>query len=339
MAVGEIDIAYRQLLPTAVNAFKTDVNVKVWEGVGAQIQYMCFQERIPPFNNVNVRKAITACLNRTEVCNTVFLRTAQPLYSIIPNGLAYHKDSFLKYGSANYTYAKALLSPLGYNASNKLTVDLWYESSGHYPSSSNQALVYESELEASGVISVTLHSATWATYRLNRDHATMPMFAYGWYPDYVDADDYAFLPFASWLNMGYNQTYPTGGVQQYGYWLAGRSAATDAARYGNYTILQDLQASEISMIPLWQKSNAVVTRLSVSGVSLDITARLYLSLLTMDLSTATTTTTTTTTTTSTSTTGTTGNTSESWGLISTVVTFASIAVIVVFAIAIVCKRR
>lgn len=343
MAAGEIDIAYRQLLPTAVDLFRTNAAVKVWEGVGAQIQYMCFQERIPPFNNVNVRRAIAACLNRTEVCNTVFLRTAQPLYSIIPNGLAYHKDSFLKYGSANYTYAKALLSPLGYNASNKLTIDLWYESSGHYPSSPNQALVYASGLEASGVISVTLHSASWATYKISRDNAIMSMFAYGWYPDYLDADDYAFLPFASWLNMAYNQTYPTGGVQQYGYWLAGRSATTDAARYGNYTILQDLQASEVSMIPLWQKSNAMVTRLSVSGVSLDITARLYLSLLTMNLSTTTTTTatttTTTTTTTSTTTTGNTGTTSGSWGLISTVVTIASIAVIVVFTIAIVCRRR
>ncbi len=271
MSAGEIDIAYRQLLPTAIGAFKTNTNVKVWEGVGAQIQYLCFQQRIFPFNNTNVRKAIAACLDRTNVCNTVFLGTASPLYSIIPNGMAYHKDSFLPYGSANYSYAQSLLAPLGYNATHPLSFNFWYESSGHYPSSPQQALVYQSDLEASGVISVTLKTATWADYKKCRDNATMPVYVYGWYPDYVDPDDYAFLPFAAWLNMGYNNTYPAGGVAQYNYWVGGRSATTGAGRLGNYTALQNLQASECSMVPLWQKSTEAVTKLDIKGIVFDIT--------------------------------------------------------------------
>jgi peptide/nickel transport system substrate-binding protein len=210
-------------------------------------------------------------LNRTNVCNTVFLGTAQPLYSIIPNGMAYHEDSFLKYGSANYTYAKNLLSPYGYNATHKLVVDLWYESSGHYPSSSDQALVYQSDLQASGVITVNLHNAPWAGYKQNRDNFTMPVYVYGWYPDYVDPDDYAFLPFAAWLKMGYNETYPANGVLQHDYWVAARSATTGAGRAGNYTLLQTLQANEASVIPLWQKSTEAVTKLDVKGIVFDIT--------------------------------------------------------------------
>jgi len=99
----------------------------------------------------------------------------------------------------------------------------------------------------------------------------MPVFVYGWYPDFIDPDNYGFLPFASWLNLGYNNTYPASGVQQYNYWVGGRSAATDAGRLGNYTALQDLQASVCSVVPLWQSSTVAVTGLNVHGVVMDIT--------------------------------------------------------------------
>ncbi|MHA1771958.1 MAG: ABC transporter substrate-binding protein [Candidatus Thorarchaeota archaeon] len=271
IASDEIDIAYRQLTATQIESFKTNAKLRVWEGIGAQIQYMCFQQRIKPFDNVEIRRAIAAALNKSHVCETVFRGLASPLNSIIPNGMAYHKDAFNVYGSANYTYVQATLAKYGYNSTNKLSFELWYETSGHYPQSPEQAAVYKSDLEASGVISVTLKGADWATYRSYRNAASMPVYIYGWYPDYIDADNYAFLPFASWLNMGYNSTYPAGGVQQYNLWMQGRSATTDAARQEAYYALQDLQAEECSMIPLWQSQTTAVTRLNVHGVVLDIT--------------------------------------------------------------------
>ncbi len=271
IASGEIDIAYRQLTAQQVQSFKNNANLRVWEGIGAQIQYMCFQQRIEPFDKVEVRQAIAAALNKSHVCETVFLNMASPLHSIIPAGMAYHKDTFDIYGEANYTFTRTQLAKYGYNETNKLKVDLWYETSGHYPQSPEQAAVYKSDLEASGVITVELHGADWATYRSYRNAGSMPVYIYGWYPDYIDADNYAFLPFASWLNMGYNSTYPQSGVDQYNLWLQGRSAETDQARQDAYYALQDLQAQEVSMIPLWQSQTVAVTRLNVQGVVLDIT--------------------------------------------------------------------
>jgi len=280
--LGQIDVAYRGLVPPEVATFKTNPNINVWEGHGAQIQYICFQQRIAPFDNANVRKAIAACLNRTNLCVTAFLATAEPLYSFIPNGVAYHKDAFAIYGSANYTYAQSLLTPLGYNSTNELTVDIWYESSGHYPLSYEQALICESDLEASGVIRVNLHAADWGSYRELRDNASMPVFLYGRTGYLADADEYASLPFANWLNMGFNSTY--GGVTQYNYWVGGRNATTYIDRYANYSALQDLQAYDCSMVPLWQSHNTVVAGLDVNGVSPDITERLYFWRLYVELS-------------------------------------------------------
>ncbi len=271
MTAGEIDVAYRHLTPAQVDNFRGNANFKVWEGTGAAIQYMLFQQRIYPFNETLVRRGIAAALNRTNVATTVFQGTVEPLYSIVPKGMAYHKPSFEKYGEANYTYTKWALAQFGYDENNKLEFDLYYESSGHYPSSEAQATVYKSDLEASGVISVTLKPLEWATYRQQRNAGTMPVFIYGWYPDYIDPDNYAFLPFASWLNLGYNETYPAGGVQQYNLWVEGRSAQTSAERQAAYYELQDLQADEVSLVPLWQGRTTAVSKANIAGIVLDIT--------------------------------------------------------------------
>ena len=99
----------------------------------------------------------------------------------------------------------------------------------------------------------------------------MDVFIYGWYPDFIDPDNYAFLPFASWLNLGYNDTYPAGGEAQYDLWVEGRSAQTDIARQTAYYDLQELQADEVSLIPLWQGKNTAVTVSDIEGIILDIT--------------------------------------------------------------------
>jgi peptide/nickel transport system substrate-binding protein len=164
-----------------------------------------------------------------------------------------------------------MLAPYGYNATNKLQVDLYYESSAHYPQSADQAAVYKSDLEASGVITVTLYNYDWPTYREQRNAGTMDVFIYGWYPDYIDPDNYAFLPFASWLNLGYNSSYPQGGIDQYDLWVEGRSAENDAARQAAYYALQDLQAQEVSCIPLWQGTTNCVSSSDITGIVLDIT--------------------------------------------------------------------
>ncbi len=278
MTAGQIDIAYRHLTPAQVDTFKTDTDVKVWEGVGASIQYLLFQQRVYPYNETLVRQGIAAALNRTNVAYTVFQDTVDPLYSVIPAGMAYHQDNFQVYGEANYTFTQSALATFGYNTTNKLAMDLYYESSGHYPSSESQATVYKSDLEASGVITVTLHGLDWATYRTQRNAGTMDVFIYGWYPDFIDPDNYGFLPFASWLNLGFNETYPAAGVEEYDLWVDGRSAQTDGARQTAYYALQALQAEQCSLIPLWQGQNNAVTSTNIGGVVLDITVnwRLWL---------------------------------------------------------------
>jgi len=266
---GEVDIAFRQLTATDINDLKTKPNLKVWEGIGAFIQYLVLQEKMKPLDNPEIRQAIAAAVDRNNLVNTVFLGQAAPLYSMIPNGMAGHTDAFKQLGDANYQLTKSILAKYGYNEQNKLTLDLWYESSGHYPQSADQASVLKSALEASGVIQINLKNADWPSYRVNRREEIMQMFILGWYPDYVDPDDYIF-PFlhssgSSWIHMNYANPSMDNLIEQ-------ARATTDVNQRNQlYAQIQTLFATDVPIIPLYQGTAWAVTKINVGGVVLDIT--------------------------------------------------------------------
>jgi peptide/nickel transport system substrate-binding protein len=265
IGAGDVDMAYRQISAIDAQDLETNPNVKVWHGKGTFIQYLCFQTKRAPFNQTKVRVAVAAALNRSTVTETVFLGTANPAYSIIPPGMLGSTEAFSVLGDANYTYTKSLLAELGYDETNKLTFDLWYESSGHYPQSDAQALLYKEALEASGVISVTLKNADWASYKLNRDQEIMDAYVYGWYPDYLDPDDYAFLYWASWLHTNYANSTQVSLYDQ------ARATTNTTLRTQLYAQIDDMAAQQCSVVPLFVSTSLAVTKPNVYGVYLDIT--------------------------------------------------------------------
>jgi peptide/nickel transport system substrate-binding protein len=273
IAGGEIDVAFRQLRASDIIEFEDNPDVTVWKGTGAFIQYMVFQHEIPPFDDSNVRRAVAAAVNRTALTKTVFYDQAQPLYSMVPIGLAGHTDAFKKLGDANYTFTQNTLNNASihggpYTTSHKLVVDLWYENSGHYPQSADLAVVLEESLEASGVIQVNLHGLDWPAYRAKRNEETMPVYIYGWYPDYVDTDDYIY-PFlhssgGSWLHLNYANPE----MDKLIGWARGNT--TETARDELYAQIQDLMVTDTPMVSLYQSGAYAVTKTNVKGVYLDI---------------------------------------------------------------------
>jgi peptide/nickel transport system substrate-binding protein len=265
IGAGDVDMAYRHISPIDAQDLETKPNVKVWHGQGTFIQYFCFQTKRAPFNQTKVRVAVAAALNRTVVTETVFLGQASPSYSIIPLGMLGHTEAFNRLGDANYTYTRSLLAELGYNETNKLAFELWYESSGHYPQSDAQALLYKEALEASGVISVTLKNADWASYKLNRDHEIMDAYVYGWYPDYLDPDDYSFLYWASWLHTNYSN------ATQVGLYDQARATTNSTLRTQLYAQIDDMAVQQCSVVPLFTSTSLAITKPNVYGIYLDIT--------------------------------------------------------------------
>jgi peptide/nickel transport system substrate-binding protein len=269
ITAGDVDVAFRQLSTSDINTMKTNPDLKVWEGTGAFIQYLCMQQKYAPFDNPAIRGAIAAALDRTQLVETVFQGQAQELYSMIPVGMFGHTNAFEAYGDPNYTLTRELLDLFGYNENNKLSFTLWYETSGHYPQSPQQALVLKDALEASGVISVSLESRDWAAYRTARQQEIMQAYILGWYPDYIDPDDYIF-PFVhssggSWIHHNYANPEMDKLIE----WARGNTTAS--ARESLYAQIQDLMVADAAIIPLYQGGAYAVSKTNVDGIYLDIT--------------------------------------------------------------------
>jgi len=280
---GDIDVAFRHISATDIESLQDNPDVTVWQGVGAAIQYMIFQEdpvgTLPQLDDARIRRALTACLNRSEVCTTVFKDQASPLYSIIPDGMLGHTEAFAALGDANYTLTRSLLAdptiPGGpYNETNKLEIELWYETSGHYPSSAEQVQVYKSQFEASGVITVRspLQGVEWSQYVEYRQNGVMDIFLYGWYPDYIDPDNYAFLYYAGWLNHHYIDYNATNNyIAMKAAYDAARASSVDSERTSLYAEIDDYAAEDCPVVPIWQGAAWAVTKPNIKGVYLDIT--------------------------------------------------------------------
>lgn len=276
MKNGEVDVAFRQLAATDIQSFQTSSTVKVWNGPGLFIQYLVFNQHNAAFQNLGVRQAIAAALNRSAIVNTVFLGQAANLYSMIPVGMSYHTDQFkTDYGDANIAKAQALLTQAGYSTTHKLIVNLTYPT-GHYASTDLISQQIKQALEKTGMMTVNLTSEPWSNYKATTSSDQQQLYIYGWYPDYIDPYDYSFPFFpangAGFLNDHWVNSTATNLLNQ----IAGTSDATKLSTM--YTQLQAIVAQAAPVVPLFQGTQLAVSNTHVSGVVLDITTifRYYL---------------------------------------------------------------
>ncbi|ASJ02448.1 peptide ABC transporter substrate-binding protein [Thermococcus profundus] len=264
---GEIDIAWRTLRPTDIKSLKKNSKVSVIEVPGAFIRYVCLNTKIDPTKEVKVRQALAAAINRQEISNVVFQGTVEPLYSLIPNGMWSHKDVFKDaYGDANLDKAKQLLQEAGYSKDNPLKITLWYTPTHYGDTEASLAQVLKSEWEKTGMIKVDIKSAEWNTYTDYARKGQMQVYLLGWYPDYLDPDDYT-TPFLDgdangWAGTGYNNT-------QMNTILRKAQTITDQNQRAKlYEQAQDILAQDVPYIPLIQGKLFVVTQKSVKGVTI-----------------------------------------------------------------------
>ena len=91
----------------------------------------------------------------------------------------------------------------------------------------------------------------------------------GWYPDYIDPDDYIY-PFVdssggSWLHINYNSPAMDALVNQ------ARATVDQTAREKIYSQINNQIVAEAPLIPLYQSSAYAASKTNVQGIYLDIT--------------------------------------------------------------------
>ncbi len=258
---NEVDVAWRSLSPTDVNDLKGQDSVDVIEGEGSEIRYYVWQLSNQTAKDVATRQAVAQIIDREAIAERAYDGTVKPLYSIVPPGFPGQVQAFQdKYGAPDVDAAKQILD----DAKIKTPVDLTlgYTPTHYGPNAVDEASELADQLNASKLFDVKLQDAEWEEYQSLYKEGAYDLFHLGWFPDFLDADNYL-SPFV--VDGGfYENNYSSPEANKL---VAAEQEASDPAqREESFAKLQDLVAADVPLIPSWVGLNTAITGPGMQGV-------------------------------------------------------------------------
>jgi peptide/nickel transport system substrate-binding protein len=286
---GGLDVAYQTLDPDQVASLEREADSGGWQVIEAGttvVNYMTLNQKVEPTNDVNVRKAIAAMVDRNLMNDRVFQGQSEPLYSIIPTSFDTYKPVFQDaFGDGDFEKARTFLTEAGYSDANPLNFEIWY------PSASTQRGIIANTLKESieqalpGLVSVTVNSAERATLSEGVDKGLYQTVLLNWYPDFFDPDNFV-QPFLSCDQGSPDTLCETGASQGNGSFYYSdrandlikqqRAEQDPAARAAIFTELQDMLVEAVPYIPLWQNKDYIFAKSGVENVAIEPTQQFLL---------------------------------------------------------------
>jgi peptide/nickel transport system substrate-binding protein len=273
---GRIDIAWRSLAPTDVDSLSKDSKVKVLTGSGGELRYIVFNLKTMPGDNpkqkLAIRQAMAYSIDRTDLADNVFKGTYQPAYSMIPQGIADATEPFKdKYGDKP-DKAKAKTALDGAGVKTPVSIHIDYTTDHYGPTSADEYNQIKRQLEATGLFKVSVTGTPYTTYSKERVKDTYPIYQLGWFPDFVDGDNYLgpFISDNNFVHAHYcdqgekNRPCDTEKVNQL---LTTEETQAGTARTEAFKKLQEnLATGTLPLLPLLSGKQVAVTGTGISGV-------------------------------------------------------------------------
>ncbi|GAA2067970.1 ABC transporter substrate-binding protein [Streptomyces albiaxialis] len=267
LKAGRVDITYRGLTPKQITSFQdaeteAENDIELSEMAGSEIHYLVFNPRDPQARNPAVREAIARLIDRKALVRAVYDRTADPLYSMVPTGIAGHTNAFFNmYGEPDKRKARAVLARAGIREKVKLT--LWYTTDRYGEATAREFAEIKRQLNASGLFDITVKGRSWGTFQEGYLDGDYPVFGRGWSADFPDADNYI-APFVGRNNaVGTPYVNPTLTER-----LLPRSRKqSDRAVAGrSFASAQRIIADDVRLLPLWQGRVYIASHKEIAGV-------------------------------------------------------------------------
>ncbi|WP_405896709.1 ABC transporter substrate-binding protein [Streptomyces sp. NBC_00727] len=192
---NEIDATYRGLSAEDVVSIEDqsgsdkDSDLQVVESTGADIRFLVFNPDDPAAGKPAVRRAIAQLIDRDALVSKVYKGTAEPLYSMVPKGIAGHATSFFDtFGNPSKDKARQILADA--NITTPVAMTFWYTTDRYGSSTAPEFDELKRQLEASGLFRITLKHRPWKTFQEGFTKGEYPVFGRGWFPDFPDPDNF-----------------------------------------------------------------------------------------------------------------------------------------------------
>ena len=263
---GKVDVVYPGLSPTALGQLKNDKSVQIVSGPGGAIRYLVFNLKTMPGSSdaqkLAIRRAAAYVIDRQSIADNVYQGTVEPLYSMVPKGLAGHEDVYQKEFGTGGAKDKAQQELQKAGVQTPVNIQIWWTPSHYGALSSDEYTEIKRQLEGSGLFKVDLQSTEWEQYTGNCLSDKCPAYQLGWFPDYPDTDNYvaSFFGSSSFLNNHY--TNPT--VDSL---LKDEEGTTDQSkRVQDFQQIQEKTVADAPVIPIWQGQQIAITDGKVTGI-------------------------------------------------------------------------
>ncbi|MFX0124071.1 MAG: ABC transporter substrate-binding protein [Candidatus Hodarchaeota archaeon] len=264
---GDIDVAHRVFGPEEMTSVMDNENLEHATKSSAGIRYLLINVDMYP--DINVRRALAAAINRSEIVSTVFNDFNEPLFSMVPKIFTSHIDAFMDGPDQDSVEGNMTLS--GYSTTNKFEIEMWYTPTHYGDTEDDVALLLKDQFEDTGFFEVTVSNTEWTQYLDQR--TTMGFYLLGWWFDYPDPSNYV-DPFVGSGSVSFGVNYTDVDMDAYIDTMltdpdsSDRQTATENA--------QKLMAEDVPLIPLFTMlSQFTAWEPGVTGVTLEPSENLH----------------------------------------------------------------
>ncbi|GHJ39047.1 ABC transporter substrate-binding protein [Streptomyces sp. TS71-3] len=260
----QIDVTVRGLAADDIVALKSGESqegIQLIEEAGTETSYLVFNPKDPWAGKLPVRRAIAQLIDRGAIADKVYQGTVEPLYSMIPKGVVGHTAGFFdEYGKASASKARSILTDAGITKPVPLT--LWYTSDRYGSATQPMFEEIKSQLDGSGLFTVTLKSRPWTEFEAGYQKGEYPVFGRGWSPDFPDPDDFVtpFVGDQNALGTPYESPRMTDELLPESREESDRGEAVQA-----FEQIQEIMLQDARLLPLWQSKLFVAASEEISG--------------------------------------------------------------------------
>jgi peptide/nickel transport system substrate-binding protein len=184
---GTIHIA-DNLGPDDVAVIENDQNLQLLLRPYFNVGYIALNNEKAPFNERDIRVAISLAINKEEMIKEVFANLARPAKTLIPPLLSGYNESVAD-SEYNPEKAKLLLQKAGYPQGFKTTLWVMNSSRDYFPRPLQVAEYVKKSLEEIN-IQVTIMTYNWDEYLNRIQNGEHEIALIGWTGDNIDPDNF-----------------------------------------------------------------------------------------------------------------------------------------------------
>lgn len=179
---------------TSEDGYTVNAGKQVLLGAETSTYYLIFNNAKEPFNNPNLRKAVSLAINRQAICDTVFEGTREPADNILPPPIAGYAQGAWVDSKYDIEAAKKALADAGYPEGKGLPeLTLMFNSGGGHEKIME---LVQADLKAIG-INTKFESADFPVYLKQLDEGKHQVARLGWVADYPIAYNFLYSLFDS----------------------------------------------------------------------------------------------------------------------------------------------